>query len=106
MTLCAVFALCGGLALIRFAFFGIKYGLPHGEYPVQSIASFGGSTKNISLLAAYLILTVLRCFGSVYLAALLLFTSVYSCGSAVPSAKAHPSGSYTPSKKPQQPKSK
>lgn len=76
MTLCAVFALCGGLALIRFAFFGIKYGLPHGEYPVQSIASFGGSTKNISLLAAYLLLTVLRCFGSVYLAALLLFTSV------------------------------
>ena len=76
MTLCAVFALCGGLALIRFVFFGMKYGLPHGEYPVQSIASFGGSTKNISLLAAYLILTVLRCFGSVYLAALLLFTSV------------------------------
>ena len=76
MTLCAVFALCGGLALIRFAFFGIKYGLPHGEYPVQSIASFGGSTKHISLLAAYLIVTVLRCFGSVYLAALLLFTSV------------------------------
>ncbi len=76
MTLCAVFALCGGLALIRFAFFGIKYGLPNGEYPVQSIASFGGSTKNISLLAAYLILTVLRCFGSVYLAALLLFPSV------------------------------
>ncbi|MEY8313027.1 hypothetical protein AALA61_13800 [Oscillospiraceae bacterium 42-9] len=76
MTLCAVFVLCGGLALIRFAFFGIKYGLPNGEYPVQSIASFGGSTKNISLLAAYLILTVLRCFGSVYLAALLLFLSV------------------------------
>lgn len=76
MTLCAVFALCGGLALIRFVFFGMKYGLPHGEYPVQSIASFGGSTKNVSLLAAYLILTALRCFGSVYLAALLLFTSV------------------------------
>ena len=76
ITLCAVFAFCGGLALVRFAFFGIKYGLPHGEYPVQSIAGFGGSTKNISLLAAYLILTFLRCFGSVYLAALLLFTSV------------------------------
>ena len=76
MTLCAVFALCGGLALMRFVFFGMKYGLPHGEYPVQSIASFGGSTKNVSLLAAYLILTGLRCFGSVYLAALLLFTSV------------------------------
>ena len=53
-----------------------RSGLPHGEYPVQSIVSFGGSTKNISLVAAYLILTVLRCFGSVYLAALLLFTSV------------------------------
>ena len=77
MTLCAVFALCGGLALIRFVFFGMKYGLPHGEYPVQSIACFGGSTKNISLLAAYLMITILRCFGSVYLAALLLFTSVW-----------------------------
>ena len=76
MTLCAVFVLCGGLALIRFVFFGIKYGLPHGEYPVQSIACFGGSTKNISLLEAYLLMTALRCFGSVYLAALLLFTSV------------------------------
>ena len=76
MTLCAVFVLCGGLSLIRFVFFGMKYGLPHGEYPIQSIACFGGSTKNISLLAAYLILTVLRCFGSVYLAALLLFLSV------------------------------
>ena len=76
MTLCAVFALCGGLALIRFIFFGIKYGLPHGEYPVQSIAGFGDSTKNVSLLAAYLILAILRCFGAVYLAALLLFLSV------------------------------
>ena len=76
IVLCVVFVLCGGLALIRFVFFGLKYGLPHGEYPVQSIASFGGSTKNVSLLAAYLILTLLRCFGSVYLAALLLFISV------------------------------
>ena len=76
MTLYAVFVLCVGLSMIRFLFFAVKYGLPHGEYPVQSIASFGGSIKNISLLAAYLILTVLRCFGSVYLAALLLFTSV------------------------------
>ena len=76
MTLCAVFVLCGGLALTRFLFFVVKYGLPHGEYPVQSIACFGGSTKHISLLAAYVIVTILRCFGSVYLAALLLFTSV------------------------------
>ncbi len=76
ILLCAVFALCAGLSLIRFVFFGVKYGLPHGEYPFQSIACFGGSTKNISLLGAYLIMTALRCFGSVYLAALLLFTSV------------------------------
>lgn len=76
ITLCAVFALGGGLSLTRFIFFGMKYGLPHGEYPVQSIACFGDSTKNISLLGAYLVVTALRCFGSVYLAALLLFTAV------------------------------
>lgn len=76
ITLCAVFVLCVGLSLIRFVFFAVKYGLPHGEYPIQSIACFGGSTKSVSLLGAYLIVTGLRCFGSVFLAALLLFISV------------------------------
>ena len=76
IALCAVFVLCAGLHLIRFVFFAIKYGLPHGGYPIQSIACFGDSTKNMSLWVAYIIVTVLRCFGSVYLATLLLFTSV------------------------------
>lgn len=76
ITFCAVFALCAGLSLIRFIFFAAKYGLPHGEYPIQSITCFGGSTKNISLLGAYLLMTILRCFGSVFLTALLLFISV------------------------------
>lgn len=76
ITFCAVFALCAGLSLIRVIFFAVKYGLPHGEYPIQSIACFGGSTKSVSLLGAYLIVTGLRCFGSVFLAALLLFISV------------------------------
>ena len=76
MTLCAAFVLCGGLSLIRFLFFAVTYGLPHGEYPFQSIACFGDSTKHISLFAAYVTMTLLRCFGSVYLAALLLFASV------------------------------
>ena len=76
ITLCAVLILCAGLFLIRFVFFAVKYGLPHGEYPIQSIAYFGDSTKSISLLGAYLIVTGLRCFGSVFLAALLLFISV------------------------------
>ena len=76
ITLCTVLILCAGLSLIRFVFFAVKYGLPHGEYPIQSIACFGDSTKSISLLGAYLIVTGLRCFGSVFLAALLLFISV------------------------------
>lgn len=76
ITLCSVFILCAGLSLIRFIFFVVKYGLPHGEYPIQSIAYFGGSTKSVSLLGAYLVVTGLRCFGSVFLAALLLFISV------------------------------
>lgn len=76
ITFCAIFALCAVLSLIRFLFFAVKYGLPHGEYPIQSIACFGGSTKSVSLLGAYLIVTGLRCFGSVFLAALLLFLSI------------------------------
>lgn len=76
ITLCAAFILCAGMSLIRFIFFAVKYGLPHGEYPMQSISRFGDSTKNISLTTAYLIVAVLRCFGTVFLAALLLFISV------------------------------
>ena len=75
IVIVSTFLLCALTALIRYTFFGIKYGLPCGNYPMQSSSLFGSSTKELSLLGAYLTITVLRCFGYVFFAVLLLFIS-------------------------------
>ena len=72
----SVLSLCILTALIRYAFFAIKYGLPCGDYPIQSIANFGTSMKELSLLEGYIAITALRCLGYVSFSVLLLLVSV------------------------------
>lgn len=72
----SVLSLCLLTALIRYAFFAIKYGLPCGDYPIQSIANFGTSMKELSLLEGYIAITALRCLGYVSFSVLLLLASV------------------------------
>lgn len=72
----SVLSLCFLTALIRYAFFAIKYGLPCGDYPIQSIADFGTSMKELSLLEGYIAITALRCLGYVSFSVLLLLASV------------------------------
>jgi len=72
----SVLSLCLLTALIRYAFFAIKYGLPCGDYPIQSIADFGTSMKELSLLEGYIAITAFRCFGYVSFSVLLLLASV------------------------------
>ena len=72
----SVLSLCILTALIRYAFFAIKYGLPCGDYPIQSIANFGTSMKELSLLEGYIAITALRCLGYVSFSVLLLLASV------------------------------
>lgn len=76
IVVASVLSLCILTALIRYAFFAIKYGLPCGDYPIQSIADFGTSMKELSLLEGYITITALRCFGYVSFAVLLLLASV------------------------------
>lgn len=71
-----VAGLCLGVSLMRLAFYAHRYGLPNGDYPIQSIGYFSGSTKPVSLLGGYFIITALRCFGGLYLALSLLLCSV------------------------------
>lgn len=75
IVIVSTLSLCVLTALIRYTFFAMKYGLPCGNYPMQSIVIFGTGTKELSLLDAYLTITALRCFGYVFFAVLLLFLS-------------------------------
>lgn len=68
--------LCAFSGIFRYCFYAVKYGLPCGDYPIQSIAAFGTSTKNISLLEGYMLVTFLQCFGYVYFSILILLISV------------------------------
>lgn len=65
-------------ALLRYGFFHIKYGLEHGNYPLQSLAYFGTSTKNISLLSTFVLITMIKIVGNLYFAMLIMLISVWT----------------------------
>lgn len=60
----------------RLVFCITKYGLPHAEYPLQSLAYFSGCPYSVSLGQAFWILAFLRMFGAAFLAALICFAAV------------------------------
>ena len=64
------------ISLIEYGFYRLKYGLPHGDYPIQSIRYFADSSKGISLLEGYVSIGLLRMFGGVFLTIFLMFISV------------------------------
>lgn len=68
--------LCILEAGMRYVFFQFKYGLPHGDYPLQSLLYFATSSRDITLLGTFLEAFVVRLFGSLCFAVLILFLSV------------------------------
>lgn len=65
--------------LVRLAFFALKYGLPHGSYPMQSVESLGSAAKAMSLWSAETLAVGIRLLGSMELAMITLFFSAL-CG--------------------------
>ena len=76
IMIAVIFFLCVSFSLIEYGFYRFKYGLPDGDYPIQSIRYFAGSSKGISLLEGYVYIGLLRMFGGVFLTILLMFISV------------------------------
>lgn len=76
LIIAGVLILIVSISLIEYGFYSIKYGLPNGNYPIQSLSYFAGSSKNITLFEGYVWIGLLRCFGGVFLAILLMFISV------------------------------
>lgn len=62
--------------IVRFVFFSMKYGLPYGDAPLQSLSYFGDYTGKVSLMDGYWNMVLLRCVGGFTLAVLILFLSV------------------------------
>lgn len=60
---------------MRLAFFQLKYGLPHGEYPLQSLSYFASFAGTETLWSTFLKISAYRLFGSLSFAALILFVS-------------------------------
>lgn len=58
--------LCISQSTLRYGYYAIHYGLPHGDYGIQSIKLFAGSTKTLTLMQAFLLLSVSRLFGALY----------------------------------------
>lgn len=52
------------------------FGLPHGDYPLQSLVSFGGSVKALNLWQAFGLQFALKLLGYLYAAMLILALSV------------------------------
>ena len=63
-------------ALMQYAFFAAKYGLPNGNYPLQSVVAYGGSEKTISLFGAFIMISLLRLFGCLYFSLVIFLLSV------------------------------
>lgn len=61
---------------MQYAFYQIRYGLPDGNYPLQSLPYFETSSQKITLFEAFLFVSAGRLFGSLCFAALILFVSV------------------------------
>ncbi len=68
-----VLALNVSSTIIKLLFVSGKYGLPNGNFPLQSLSCYGTSAKELSLWEAYFLITALKAAGSLCLAVFILF---------------------------------
>lgn len=68
--------LCFLNSTLKYCFYGLRYGLPHGDYPLQSLSYFAESAKVLTLFEAFLWTVASRWFGSMIFAVIILFLSV------------------------------
>lgn len=73
-TIAVLLCLLDGI--VRFVFVNMKYGLPYGDAPLQSLSYFGDYTGKVSLMDGYWNMVLLRCVGGFTLAVFILFLSV------------------------------
>lgn len=75
LVVLAACALCLLNSGMRFLFYDLKYGLPHGDYPLQSLSYFATSARKATLIGAFLKISFGKLLGSLSFAMLILFVS-------------------------------
>lgn len=79
VSIFATVILCSLLAsLVEYLFFSLKFGLPHGDYPLQSLFYFKDSAFHLSLLQTYICISAYRMLGLLMLATVTMLISVLS----------------------------
>lgn len=64
--------------LFEYGYFHFKYGLTDGHYPIQSLEYFDSSLKNVSLLGAFIRVSLYKLFGYLSFTAIIMFVSIYT----------------------------
>lgn len=64
--------------MMRYGFYEMKYGLDHGDYPIQSLSYFGTSLKDLSLFSTFLWSTSLKIFGNLIFVMFIMLFSVWT----------------------------
>lgn len=76
VALCLTGILTAVVQLMELVFCASRFGLPHGDFSLQSVMSFGGSPWNLTLWEAFWVQFGLKELGYLYGAVLILFLSV------------------------------
>lgn len=78
LSIFATVVLCSLIAsLIEYVFFSLKFGLPHGDFPLQSLRYFQNSTFHMTLAQTFLAIAAYRMFGLLLLAVITMLISVW-----------------------------
>jgi len=65
-------------SLVEYLFFSLKFGLPHGDYPLKSLYYFKDSAFQLTLRQTFLLISAYRMFGLLMLSVLTMFISVWT----------------------------
>lgn len=65
------------LEVMRAGYCAVSFGLPHGEYPLQSLVRYGSAMKHLTLTQAFFLQLALKEVGYLYAALVILSISVY-----------------------------
>ena len=76
VALCLAGALTAAVQAMELAFCASRFGLPHGDFSLQSVISFGGSPWELTLWEAFWAQFGLKELGYLYCTVLILFLSV------------------------------
>lgn len=70
--------LCLFTSMVRYGICRIRYGLPNGSFPMQSLSCFSSSEKTLTLFMAFILMTALRTLGYLLLSMAVMVVSAHT----------------------------